>query len=252
MANYYLGTITEVLDPDLYQIKIDIPGLSREVTAYPIRGELDEPRVGDQVLVRDIDPVFHSFYLYSEIKDDEFIGFRSRGKMIHVKNKGDENFIRICVFDDTDKYEQNDPQIPKDDKIRAWLKIDDKGNIEIDANRKETEEGNIKITLKGNMRIEVKGDSGINVESKNNILIKSDEDVKVDAKNIIVEGDKDINLKASNITIQSNSKTKIAGSGSILEVNGNVAPNVLGPFCSIPICPLLGTPHRGTQAKIII
>ena len=81
---YYTGTIVEILDKLLYEIKVDIPGVKSGVTAYPMRGEIDEPRVGDFVFLRCLDPVFQSYYLYHKIKENDFIGFRIRGKMVDI------------------------------------------------------------------------------------------------------------------------------------------------------------------------
>lgn len=143
MANYFLGTIKEVLDPDLYHIKIDIPGLAREVEAFPMRGEIDEPRVGDPVLVRDVDPIYHSIYLYSELKEDKFIGIRSRGKIIKI----DEDEIRIGIFDPDEKYEKKEPPIPE---ITSWIKIDKKGNVEISGERDITVRTSRSATVEAN------------------------------------------------------------------------------------------------------
>lgn len=147
MANYFLGTITKVLDPDLYHIMADIPGLAREVEAFPIRGELDEPRVGDQVLVRDIDPIFHSFYLYSEIKEDNFIGIRSRGKMIRFT----EDEINISIFDPEEAYENNEDEVPTE--IKAFVKIKKDGNIEI--SNKDSDSGKVEVNIKDSTSIDI-------------------------------------------------------------------------------------------------
>lgn len=163
MANYFLGTITEVLDPDLYKIKIDIPGLSREVEAFPMRGDLDEPRPGDQVLVRDVDPIYHSFYLYSEVKEDGFIGFRSRGKMIRVT----EEEINISIFDPEEAYEEIDGEIPE--SIKAFVKITKEGNIEV--SNTDSDKGEVKVDIKGKVEVNIQNDANINVTG--NAEIKS-------------------------------------------------------------------------------
>ena len=207
MTNYYLGTIKEVLDPDLYKILIDVPGLSTSVEAFPMRGELDEPRAGDQVLVRDIDPIFHSFYLYSKIKDDKFIGFRSRGKMVQIT----EEEINICIFNPEEKYEENEDEIPKD--IKAFLKIKKDGNIEISNIGSDSGDAvadinsNLTVTVKGNATFEVSGETEINSPS---------------------------------ITLTGNILKTGTGAGS-------VSPTGAGPFCAIPICPLTGAPHVGPR-----
>ena len=149
MANYYLGTVLEVLDPDLYKIKIDLPGLSKEAEAFPMRGELDEPRPGDQVLVRDIDPIYHSFYLYSELKDDSFIGFRSRGKMVQIT----EEEIKVSIFDPNESYEENEGEIPSE--IKAFIKITKDGDIEV-SNR-DSDSGTVTINIKDEVKADIGG-----------------------------------------------------------------------------------------------
>ena len=154
MADYYLGTVREVLDPDLYKILIDLPGLSREAEAFPMRGELDEPRPGDQVLVRDIDPIYHSFYLYSKLKDDNFIGFRSRGKLIQIT----EDEINISIFDPSESYEEKEGEVPQE--IKAFIKIRESGNIEV--SNIDSDNGDLCIDIKGNSNITVKGSTTLN------------------------------------------------------------------------------------------
>lgn len=155
MANYFLGTITEVLDPDLYKIKIDIPGLSREVEAFPMRGDLDEPRPGDQVLVRDVDPIYHSFYLYSEVKEDGFIGLRSRGKMIRVT----EDELNIAIFDPEEAYEEKEGEIPE--TIKAFVKITKEGNIQI--SNLDSDNGEVAVDIKGKVEVNIQNDANIHV-----------------------------------------------------------------------------------------
>ena len=92
---YYTGTITEIVDPVLYQIKVDIPGIAVSVMAFPMRGELDEPVVGDFVLLRSLDPIFNSYFLYQKIKENDFIGFRSNGKYVDIT----PDYILLGIFD---------------------------------------------------------------------------------------------------------------------------------------------------------
>ena len=100
---YYSGTIVEIVDKVLYEIKVDIPGLKTGVTAYPMRGEVDEPRVGDFVFLKCLDPVFQSYYLYHKIKENDFIGFRSNGKMVDIT----PDYIQVAIFNPSDE-EWND------------------------------------------------------------------------------------------------------------------------------------------------
>lgn len=219
MANYYLGTVLEVLDPDLYKIKIDLPGLSKEAEAFPMRGELDEPRPGDQVLVRDIDPIYHSFYLYSKLKDDSFIGFRSRGKMIQIT----EEEINVSIFDPGEAYEENEGEIPSE--IKAFIKITKEGDIEV-SNR-DSDSGKITINVKDEVNANIGGKFTIAVTG----------DATITSPNITIDGTSSIKVDSPDVTI----------TGGMLTTRGSVAPQGTGPFCAIPICPLTGAPHIGNK-----
>lgn len=219
MVNYYLGTITEVLDLDLYKIKLDIPGLSKEAEAYPKRGELDEPRVGDQVLVQDIDPIYHSFYLYSKLKDDSFIGFRSRGKMLQIT----EDEINITIFDPEEAYEENDGEMPSE--IKAYVKITKDGDIDI--SNSDSDSGKVSINIKDEVGADIGGAFTITVKG----------DATINSPNVTIEGDSSVKIDSPNVTI----------TGGILNTNGSVAPQGSGPFCALPVCPFTGSPHVGPK-----
>ena len=111
---FFAGTITEILDPVLYEIKVDIPGVIGGVKAFPIRGEVDEPRVGDFVLLLSLDPVYHSYYLYKKIKENDFIGFRSNGKMVDIIFEG--VYFTKLLFIISDKNEEISDSIEKNVK----------------------------------------------------------------------------------------------------------------------------------------
>ena len=92
--NYYTGIVVEVIDPVLYQIKVDIPGINKQLPAFPMRGEVDEPKVNDFVLLYCFDPIYDSYMLYHKIKENDFIGFRSNGKMIDVT----PDYIKVAIL----------------------------------------------------------------------------------------------------------------------------------------------------------
>lgn len=146
---YYTGTVVEVIDKVLYKIKVDIPGIIQGVIAYPIRGEIDEPRVGDYVVLLSLDPIFQSYYLYKKIKENDFIGFRSNGKMIDIT----PDSITIGIFDSETEY--NDTSENYRPEMTDWIKIDSSGNIEINSRANST------ITIKGDSNIEVSGNTTI-------------------------------------------------------------------------------------------
>lgn len=151
---YSIGTITKILDPDLYTIEVDIPGRNQELRAFPKRGEVDEPRVGDVVVLLELDPTYKSYYLYEKLKENSFIGIRSRGKMIKMT----ESELTIGIFDPASEY--NDKQ-EKDatPEPTSWIKIDKSGNINIKAG------GKLGLTIEGSAEVECKGSATIKAPS---------------------------------------------------------------------------------------
>ena len=140
-GKFYIGTITEIIDPDLYQIKIDIPGVTKEALALPMRGEVDEPQVGNVVLVKSLDPIFQSVYLYSKLKENTYIGFRSRGKMCNITP--DYITIEIVAEGNVD------------------VKITGNATITIEGNKEVKVSGNETVTVEGNQDIKVSGNCTI-------------------------------------------------------------------------------------------
>lgn len=151
----YIGVITKILDKDLYQVEVDIPERNKGLKAFPLRGEVDEPRVGDVVFLRELDPLYHSYYLYEKLKENNFIGIRARGKKIKITKKE----IQIGVFNDNDDWhDSTDPEDTgsMDDmspRPFAFISIDDKGNIKLKGSSLTVEiEGDIKFT-KGTLHL---------------------------------------------------------------------------------------------------
>lgn len=176
---YYTGTIVEILDKLLYEIKVDIPGVKSGVTAYPMRGEIDEPRVGDFVFLRCLDPVFQSYYLYHKIKENDFIGFRSRGKMVDVTPE----YIQIAIFNpDNDSWNDFSENTSTDDlgrevggyrpEVTDWVRIDKNGNLN--------------MYLRNNVRIDVSGSEDITIQG--NVTLKVNGKTTVQSQNIEIKG----------------------------------------------------------------
>lgn len=251
--NTYIGVITKIIDPDLYTVEVDIPGENEQLKAFPIRGEIDEPRVGDSVLLREIDPIYHSYYIYEKLKENSFIGIRSRGKVLRMSAEE----VSIGIFDpeDTEWADKNDGEDPTP-KPTTWIKVDSEGNIDINA------EGNETVKIAGNATIEVTGDvslkaTNINVESSENTTLKA-VDVTVEASgDVKVTADGDASLKASNVTVEASGNADIKSSSSTIdsstvkitggtcEIGGTVAPTGTGAFCGVPNCIFSGAPHVG-------
>lgn len=218
---YYTGTIIEVVDPVLYEIKVDIPGIVSGVKAFPMRGEVDEPRVGDYVLLRSLDPIFQSYYLYQKIKENDFIGFRSNGKMIDIT----PDYIQLAIFE-------------PDEGNKAWNDISENGGSDDEGRTvggyrpevtdwiKLDKEGNLSVFLRANSKAVITGDSEVTIEGASKVSIKGDSNIEV----------------SGNTTLKS-SKVKITG--GTLEVAGTSSTDMSGPFNCIPSCPFSGAPHSG-------
>ena len=223
---YYSGTIVEILDKVLYEIKVDIPGLKTGVTAYPMRGEVDEPRVGDFVLLKCLDPVFQSYYLYHKIKENDFIGFRSNGKMVDIT----PDYIQIAIFDPSDEGWNDFSENPETDdlgrvcggyrpKVTDWIRLDKNGNLNIFLR------SNSKVVIEGNSYVEITGNSDVEITGNSDTLIKSDATITVNGSTTVTSPD---------ITIK--------GPGT-LTCSGTVIPSVTGgPFIAVTSAPPPGTP----------
>ncbi len=219
--SYFTGTIVEVVNPVLYQIKVDIPGIAVSVNAFPMRGEIDEPRVGDFVLLRSLDPVFSSYYLYQKIKENDFIGFRSNGKIVDIT----PDYITVGIFDPTIEY--NDLGAPDEEEfggtgskyvrpeLTDWIKLDKEGNLEVNLRT------NSIITIQGASTIKIAGNAEINVEGTTN-------------------------LTCPEVNITSSTGITLSG-GSLKTTNGSCSSTGMGGFCGIPVCPFSGAPHVGNE-----
>lgn len=255
---YFLGTVVGISKEDnkklenereFHEIIVDIPGVIQNVKAYPRMGELDEPKIGDQVLLLSLDPEYNSYFLYEKLKEFDFIGFRASGKMVDITPK----YITVGVFkEDLTDYgneEHWDGEKIKDNHITS-VTIDNEGNITVEA-AKDNGKGNLNVYLKGNTDITIDGDSGnkinitndSNVEIKGNCTIKCNSSVKIEASN-------NCNIKATSGCTIDSPTVKIKG--GTLKVAGltaaSAASTATSPFCGIPMCLFTGAPHRTDTA----
>lgn len=252
---YFLGTVVGISKDDneklenereFHEIIVDIPGVIQNVKAYPRMGELDEPKIGDQVLLLSLDPEYNSYFLYEKLKESDFIGFRASGKMVDIT----PNYITIGVFkEDLTDYgneEHWDGEKIKDNHITS-VTIDNEGNITVEA-AKDNGKGNLNVYLKGNTDITIDGDSGnkINITNDSDIDISGNSSVSISGKSDIkVSGN--CNIEASgNCTIKS---PNVKITGGRLTVNGTAAPTGTGPFCGLPACLFTGAIHVGNTVS---
>lgn len=216
-AEYYLGTIVEIIDPVLYQVRVDIPGVFEGVKAFPVRGEIDEPRVGDFVLLRSFDPIYHSYFLYQRLKENNFIGFRSNGKMIDIT----PDFIEMCIFDPEEEWNDDQEDSKHQPTPTTWVMLDKDGNLDISLNGDNSK---ININCSGNANIQVNG----------NVKLWSGENIEIEATgNLTLKSENTLNLQGKTI--------KFSGGGLVI-MNGTAQPSTPGPFIIPPVAPQPGTP----------
>ena len=236
--NYYIGTITyveedplELLDKDklFHEVLVSVPGVFEFVKAYPSRNQLDEPKVGDLVIVCAWDPTFNSYCTYEKLKENDFVGFRAHGKMVHI----DHDKITVGVFDEETEYK--DEEAPDVSKL-AHIEMDKEGNITVHAAKNITVNGDADctITIKGNNTVKIDGNSKLEVGG--NLSAKVSGNLEADVKgNMCVDVKGSTELSCPDVTV----------TGGMMTVGGSAAPTGQGGWCAIPVCPLVGSPHIG-------
>ena len=229
MKEIIIGTIVELVDDDiyakdLYVVKVDIPGQNKNLYAFPKRSEIDEPRVGEAVLLTEIDPVWHSYYIYEKIKENDFIGIRSRGKVI--KFHEDEIIIGIDSTMDDSWYDDNTGADPTPEST-SWIKIQKDGTIDINS------EVDLKINIDGNSEVTIGGDSKVDISGNSDITVGGDCNIKVSG-NAKIESSGNCDINASGSCTINSPDVKITGGK--LTVNGSVSPGSGMPFNCVPNC----------------
>jgi len=248
----YFGVISQVLDPDLYTIEVDIPGKNQKLNAFPFRGEVDEPRVGDNVMLLEVDPIYHSYYLYKKLKENDFIGIRSRGKKIWIK----EDFIQIgiipvdannsnngkdLIFPDTDKgewYDDKEDSKPTPD-CTSWIKIDKEGNLEVEM------EGAGKVHITKDHEVNIDGNFTAVVKGNSDITVNGNTTIKVDG-NVDAKVGKSLSAKVSGSCTIDSPDVKITGAS--VTVAGTPTPEGRGAWCGIPFCCFTGAAQSSSKS----
>lgn len=177
--NYYLGIVVAVDNHELLtkskehrEIIADVPGVIEGILAYPKSSELDEPKVGDPVILECLDPIHNSYFTYYKLKENNFIGIRAAGKMISITPDN----ITIGIFDKDTSY--SDDEIPES---KTTIKIDSDGNIEV------VSENNIHVTSNNDINIESKGNISIDA-GNNEVSLKNVSSLKTAGGQSIANG----------------------------------------------------------------
>ena len=157
-ANFYLGIVKE--HKENFQITADIPGVALDIEAFPLRGDCDEPKPGDPIILLGLDPEYNSYFLYWKLKENDFTGFRAYGKEISIE----EGKLVIRAYDGENSEDGN--KEPGTEKSR--IELDDSGNIT--------------ASNKSGAKIEIKEDGEINTASpneKSRITLKNDGNIEI-------------------------------------------------------------------------
>ena len=151
-GNFYLGVVADIVEKDdikktYHQIKADIPGVICGVNAFPLRGDCDEPKKGDPIILLGLDPDYNSYYLYWKLKENDFTGFRAYGKEISIE----EGKLVIRSYSEGDY--KDDEHEPGEENSR--IELDDQGKITI-ISKSDT-----KIEVRGDAKIESFGKADV-------------------------------------------------------------------------------------------
>lgn len=169
-AQIYLGVVSKILGDTEeerleFRIEADIPGVIKGINAFPRRDVLDEPKVGDPIILMSLDPEYNSYYLYWKLKENDFTGFRACGKEFSIT----PDHILIEVYDkktwekpDDRKYEDGEEITNSKQELISSIEMKDSGEITM-KNKMETtvtikDTGDVEVLTKGhNMTVNLGG-----------------------------------------------------------------------------------------------
>ena len=237
--SYYIGTVTYVENDPLglltkdklyHEAVVAVPGVFENVLAFPARTNLDEPKVGDLVVVCSWDPVYNSYCTYEKLKENDFVGFRAHGKMVQINHEK----IVVGVFDESTEYKDDD--VPDVSKI-AHLEMDKNGNITVHAAKNITVNGDADctITIKGNNTVTINGNSNIKVDGNSEIEVGGNLNAKVG-------GNGDLNISGSTKL----TSPDVTVTGGKMTIKGQATPDMQGPWCAQKRCIFSNAPISGS------
>ena len=230
-AEYFLGTVSAVPDTSSsFVIKANIPEVIDNVTCYPLRSNIDEPKIGDLVLIRDLDPEYHSYFVYEKVNENDFTGIRCKGKMIDITDES----LKIGIFDEGDFKDNERPA------NTSWIELKEDGDLDIilEDDLFIQTAGSIKAVTEEDFLVTTEQNASIEIGGHTKINIKNGEEVAINGKvNVTINGDYslkvtgNLDIDASKITIGGNTLTLKTPSASA------------GPFNWVCNCPYTGIKH---------
>ena len=246
--NYYIGTITYVESDPLglltkdklyHEAVVSVPGVFENVLAFPARTNLDEPKVGDLVVVCSWDPVYNSYCTYEKLKENDVVGFRAHGKMVQINH----DKIVVGVFDEGIEYKDDD--VPDVSPI-AHLEMDKSGNITVHAAKDITVEGdsNCTITIKGNNTVTINGNNSVKIDGNSELEVGGNLSAKVSGNmEADVKGNMSVDVKGSTEL----SCPDVTVTGGMMNIKGQANTDMQGPWCALKACVFSGAPQVGSM-----
>lgn len=243
-ANFYLGVVKEYSGEFDFKITADIPGVISGVNAFPIRGDCDEPKPGDPIILLGLDPLYNSYFLYWKLKENDFTGFRVKGRQISFQESG----IRISIDEpesgegESGEGEEGGNSKESDAKVLdgevSRIDLDTEGNIEVinksGAFMKLDSEGNIEANNGQTGKLSITSDGVVRAET-------------AETSSIELDGQGNINIEIRSGTV------KLKGFGT-LELPKTMLANGIIPtgFLSEPLSLPAGSPHKYTNKIVFI
>lgn len=230
-ADYYFGTIVGVPDTsESFTVQVNIPGVMENLTCFPLRCGADEPKIGDLVIIRDLDPEYHSYFVYEKLNENNFTGMRCKGKMIDFTDES----IKIGIFDEGDFSDSDRPG------NTSWIELKEDGDLDIvlEDDLYVQTDGSIKTVVEEDFLLTVEQDTSIEIGGHTKINIKNGEEVVINGNvNVTINGD--YSLKVSgNLDIDA-SKITIGGQS----LNIKTPTGTPGPFNNLCNCLQAGLIH---------
>lgn len=242
-ANFYLGVVKEYSGEFDFKITADIPGVISGVNAFPIRGDCDEPKPGDPIILLGLDPLYNSYFLYWKLKENDFTGFRVKGRQISFQESG----IRISI-DEPESSEGEGEEEEGGNSKESDAKVLDGEVSRIDLDT----EGNIEVINKSGafMKLDSDGNLEANNGQTGKLSITSDGVVRAETaetSSIELDGQGNINIEIRSGTV------KLKGFGT-LELPKTMLANGIIPtgFLSEPLSLPAGSPHKYTNKIVFI
>lgn len=144
-----IGRVTQVTDSRKFIIKATITGMIENVTAYPLESS-DEPEVGEEIVLFELESEFGYSYLYKKARLFDFTRFKFNDSLIQLT----ENGIAITTKNGKDIFVSSDGDIDVKGNGDINITVSDNAKIKarevtIDATTINLPKGNVSPSEQG-------------------------------------------------------------------------------------------------------